>query len=386
MKVAIIIERFDIALGGAERSVSELADELSNMGIEVDILAAKGESQSQNIHILCHNHNSKRTSLDVFEKEISLHIQQHKYDIVHSTLPISFADVYQPRGGSFAEAIRQNARSYQNRFLVEFKQLTSLFNIRRNKMLMAEKNLCRKNSKLIVAALSNYVRHQFVSHYNFPDARIKVIANGVKVEGEIEQTRIDKAKTILPPEWNKPGNAVFVFAANNFRLKGLDCLLKAWSKMIPNNTSRTARLIVAGRDKRINCYRNYADKLGLNDKVQFAGSVEDIRGLLAVCNAAVLPTFYDPASRFILEAISLNIPSITTRYNGSSEFIAKPSYGIVIDSAVNISALARAVKDLCGTEIENKIRQSLKEDKLYEKVSIKRHCRQLLKLYEQIVN
>ena len=49
MKVAIIIERTDTALGGAERSVSQLADALIDNGIDVTILAAKGSVKSENI-------------------------------------------------------------------------------------------------------------------------------------------------------------------------------------------------------------------------------------------------------------------------------------------------------------------------------------------------
>lgn len=37
-----IIERTDVALGGAERSISEVADALSVLGLEVHLLAAKG--------------------------------------------------------------------------------------------------------------------------------------------------------------------------------------------------------------------------------------------------------------------------------------------------------------------------------------------------------
>jgi hypothetical protein len=40
-KIAIIIERANIALGGAERSVFELAAALKAHGLEVDILAAR---------------------------------------------------------------------------------------------------------------------------------------------------------------------------------------------------------------------------------------------------------------------------------------------------------------------------------------------------------
>ncbi len=53
IKVALIVERADIDLGGAERSLFELACQLSALGVKVTILAAKGQADAENTHILC---------------------------------------------------------------------------------------------------------------------------------------------------------------------------------------------------------------------------------------------------------------------------------------------------------------------------------------------
>ena len=68
LKVAIVIERADIALGGAERSVFELAPALTARGLDVEILVAKGQTKAKNIHILCADAGGKRTSYSAFEK------------------------------------------------------------------------------------------------------------------------------------------------------------------------------------------------------------------------------------------------------------------------------------------------------------------------------
>ena len=56
-KIAIIIERAEIILGGAERSVFELAGALTACGLETHIIAAKGQTNtlgcySQRVQIL----------------------------------------------------------------------------------------------------------------------------------------------------------------------------------------------------------------------------------------------------------------------------------------------------------------------------------------------
>jgi hypothetical protein len=112
-KIAIIIERADIALGGAERSVFEMTTALSGLGLEVDILAAKGRANTKNIHILCQDSPGKRVHHFTFAKALKKHLSENHYDIIHSVLPFDFADIYQPRGGTYAESILHNAVSYQ---------------------------------------------------------------------------------------------------------------------------------------------------------------------------------------------------------------------------------------------------------------------------------
>ena len=42
----------------------------------------------------------------------------------------------------------------------------------------------------------------------------------------------------------------------------------------------------------------------------------------------VHPTFYDPCSLVVLEALACGLPVITTRYNGASELLHPPARGI----------------------------------------------------------
>ena len=81
-KIALIIERADIALGGAERSVFELATALSALGLKVDILAARGQTNAENIHILCRNGPGKRTCYFPFAKVLKKHLSENQYDIM----------------------------------------------------------------------------------------------------------------------------------------------------------------------------------------------------------------------------------------------------------------------------------------------------------------
>jgi UDP-glucose:(heptosyl)LPS alpha-1,3-glucosyltransferase len=386
-KIALIIERMDVTLGGAERSVFELAAALSALGLEVDILAAKGQTNAKNIHILCQNTQGKRTRYFTFAKALKKHLSENHYDIIHSILPFDFADVYQPRGGSFAEAILRNAASYQNKLIESYKRITAFTNFRRTILLRAERRLCKSPNGPVIVALSKYVAEQFKKHYSANDNRIIVIPNGIKINKHIDADQADRLRSQILAELNlkETDNPVFfLFVANNFRLKGLACFIKAMQLVSQdNNTKRKAYLIVAGND-RAHKYRRLAKKLNVHKQIIFLGPVRRIQNALSITNVAVLPSFYDPSSRYILEAIAAGKPVITTRFNGAADLFVNGRHGKVIDRAENIAALAQAINFFIDTNNIQKASQAIVEDNLEEKVSISRVAEQLIPVYESI--
>ena len=386
-KIALIIERTDVALGGAERAVFELAAALSALGLEVDTLAAKGQTNAKNIHILCQNTPGKRTCYFTFAKALKKHLSDNHYDIIHSVLPFDFADVYQPRGGSFAESILRNAASYQNKFIESYKRITAFANFRRTILLRAERRLCKDSNGPVIVALSEYVAEQFKKHYGAGDDRIVIIPNGIKINKRIDTDQANNLRSQILTQLGlkEADNPVFfLFVANNFRLKGLACLIKAMQLISPDSTERKAYLIVAGNG-RARKYRRLAKKLNVHRKIIFSGDVRHIQNVLSIIDIAVLPTFYDPSSRYILEAIALGKPVITTKFNGAADLFVNDRHGKVIDSAENIPALAQAISFFTDTNNIQKTSQAIVEDNLEEKVSIARVAEQLITLYESIL-
>jgi UDP-glucose:(heptosyl)LPS alpha-1,3-glucosyltransferase len=386
-KIALITERADITLGGAERSVFELAVALSAHELKVDILAAKGRTNSKNIYILCRQHSGTRTCYFTFEKALRKHLKENHYDIIHSVLPFDFADIYQPRGGTYAESILRNAVSYQNKFIASYKRVMAFANFRRTMLLRAEKKLCKNPHGPIIAAVSHYVAEQFKRHYNLDAQRIVVIPNGIRINKRIDTPKAEKLRTqilarLAVKEADDP--VFFLFVANNFRLKGLDPLIKAMQLASRNNAARHAYLIIAGRGKS-NKYRHLAGKLGLDRKIVFLGHLRHIQNALSIVDVAVLPTFYDPSSRYILEALAAHRPVITTEFNGATDLFVNNRHGKIIDSPENISALAEAICCFADKNNIQKASQAIIADNLEEKVSIGRVTQQLTSVYKSIL-
>jgi len=378
-KVAIIIERSDIALGGAERSVFELRAALSALDFDVDILSAKGKANAKRIHVLCENLHGKRMNFFVFEKELKIFLSENKYDIIHSVLPFDFADVYQPRGGSYAETIIRNAASYQNKFTEYYKNLTAVTNTRRTTLLRAERKLAQANNGPVIAALSQYVAEQFKQHYNTSPQRIVIIPNGVKTDMPPHEKQADnfRSQILARLELKEADNPVLLFfVANNFRLKGLPTLINAMHIVEKKHTQRRAYLLVAGHDKKYQAQ---------SKNILFLGPLNHIHDALSITDVAVLPTFYDPSSRFILEALAAGKPVITTRYNGACDLFTDNRHGKVIDNPADAEALAEAIEFFTNTTNIENASKAIAEDNLRENISINRAAKQLAQLYESIL-
>ena len=386
-KIAIIIERANTVLGGAERSVFELAAALSRFGFEVHILTAKGQTEAKNIHILCQDKPGRRTGFFTFEESLKKHLSENRYLLIHSVLPFDFADVYQPRGGAYAESILRNAASYQSKLLESYKKLTAFTNFRRSILLRAERKLASGPNGPVIAALSEYVADQFKQHYGTDVERIAVIPNGVKTDKHINTNQTDRLRTqILAKLGLKEADnpVLLLFAANNFRLKGLGVLIKAMAAADRYDTKRKSYLIVAGKGH-AHKYRQIARRLKIHKKIIFLGQIRHIQNALSVTDVAILPTFYDPSSRYILEALAAGNPVITTRFNGAADLFVNNRHGKVIDKPEDISALTEAIVYFTDTKNIEKASQAIAEDNIEEQVSIRRAAKQLVAVYESIL-
>lgn len=388
MKVAIIIEQADVALGGAERSVTELAGGLRALGVDTTLLVAKGNMNVKYYKYLCNDRPGRRITHKNFGQALEKHLSENSYDIVHSTLPFAFADIYQPRGGSYKETIIRSAAGCRSDFMYHFKTLTHWLNRRRYEWLKAEQELCKPHHKTIIAALSEYVRQQYINHYGIDDSRIVVIANGVKVHKDISSDAVEvmRHNLLLKLRLKEADEPVFyLFAANNFRLKGLSCAIEAMGELQRRDVENRAYLLVAGSGG-VDKYKALAQSLGVGNKVLFLGPLKDTQTAMRVADVNILPTFYDPASRIIIEGLSVPMPVITTAYNGAADLFVNNRHGIVVDEPDNITALADAMEHYLDKQARKAAKEAIIADNLEDSVSIERHIRQLLSLYEKIIS
>jgi UDP-glucose:(heptosyl)LPS alpha-1,3-glucosyltransferase len=121
-----------------------------------------------------------------------------------------------------------------------------------------------------------------------------------------------------------PHEVVGLFAAMNYQLKGLEPLLHATQRMLARpefaGIAPAFRLLVVGKPE-AGAYRRLARRLGIADSLCFVGYCPEMRNAYFAADFLVHPTFYDPCSLVVLEALACGLPVITSRYNGASELM-----------------------------------------------------------------
>ena len=118
----------------------------------------------------------------------------------------------------------------------------------------------------------------------------------------------------------QPEETVALFAAMNYRLKGLEPLLRAVA-LLPSESP--FRLLVAGGSDTA-VFERLARRLKIAERVRFVGYCADMRNCYFAADFFVHPTFYDPCSLVVMEALACGLPVITTRYNGAAEVMHPP--------------------------------------------------------------
>ncbi|MGD8452077.1 MAG: glycosyltransferase family 4 protein [Phycisphaerae bacterium] len=387
MKVAIVQETVDARRGGAETSTLEMARGLASLGLDVSILCRAAppdvvdEPRLRVVRLRAGGLSRTLRTFSFLRAVLRQRLREH-FDIIHAVTPCLAANVYQPRGGTYHETIERNLALIDSDGLRALKRFASHFNLRRRFLLNMEETLLRKRRhRVFVAALSAYVQRQVIEGYGFPAERTPIVFNGVDI-APLSDEEIGAACVAVRTRLHlEPNTPVVLFAAHNFKLKGLAELIRAWS--LPAAGATAGRhLIVAGRDRQ-GSYRRLASKLGAAETIHFVGADLPIRELYAGADALAHPTWYDPCSRVVLEALSLGLPVVTTRHNGAAEVMQADHHGVVVESAADVPALAAAIDRV----LDPGVRAACWADaeRLREQVSMARHVRELRQLYTTVV-
>ncbi|NLX13218.1 MAG: glycosyltransferase family 4 protein [Phycisphaerales bacterium] len=386
MHVALVMERIETWRGGAETSTLQFVHHLVALGCRVSIVTASYAPSTPLYTIVPIRANrwlrAVRTWL--FAHRAAAYVRQQDFDIVHSITPCMAADVYQPRGGTVPETLARNL-ALRPRGRRGLKLLGQKSSLKYRVVGGLERRLLTRRPSPMVIAISRYVREQLARDYGLDSASVRLIFNGVDPDPVAPAQRREDRWRIRRQYHLADEDVLLLFVANNFKLKGAGRLLESLAKLRKNDEAGRfgrVRALLAGRDDPAG-YIAQAQRMGLADQVIFAGPTQRINAFYHAADVLVHPTYYDPCSRVVLEAMSAGLPVITTRYNGAAELIREGQEGYVIDSPDDTDALADRIGRL--TDPAQRQACAARAAKAAENCTMRRHAEQVVALYEEII-
>ena len=186
------------------------------------------------------------------------------------------------------------------------------------------------------------------------------------------------------PRPRPAGDRFVLFVGRLEERKGVEYLLEAFAGLGARH--RDVRLVVVGRGARRPALEAHARRLGLADRVEFAGWVDhaEIGRYYERCALFVLPSIftadggYEPFSNAVMEAMACGAPAVTTTANGvAADVIDSGVNGLVVperDVAALRAALLRLLDDPEAAEALGRagwetVRREFNVDRMAERFS-----------------
>ncbi len=170
-----------------------------------------------------------------------------------------------------------------------------------------------------------------------PEDKIRVIYWGLRLPE-------NPSLGCLRPKLGLPESAnLLVTVASLIHRKGLDVLLEAVSdlfKKYPN-----WNLLVVGAGPLLENLQELAQSLNIDQQTRFLGMSHDVNGILAECDAFVLPSRNEDLPSAILEAMSLSLPVVATDVGSVSDLVVPHKTGLLVppDEPVALRSALEAV-------------------------------------------
>ena len=380
MKIAMIIERMDPSGGGRETSTAQVAAALAGRGHDVTVICQRGSWRGEGVELrrLGSRGLLRIDRLRNFVADVRKQIGLERFDIVHATLPIPGANVYQPRGGTI---VGQTAASRRKRGLFGpvHAILFERFNACRRYLGRLERQVVA-DQRTACLAVSEMVAREFRNGLGRAD-NLHVVYNAVDIPQAGAELRADWRAELREKLRISESGLVFVTAATNFALKGVDHAIRALGKWCSRRKFAVdAHLVMIGSETPQD-YHRIAGGYQVADRVTFVKPTDEMFKWYSAADVCILLSWYDPCSRVVLEAVRWGLPAITTAYNGAAEVLAQGA-GVVIDSPKDKFAIVAAMNELTDPQTRGPYVQAC--SRLGDSLSIERHTDELLEVYAEV--
>lgn len=350
----------ELALGGAETVVLELARDARRRGDDVAVAAARGPLEDElravgAAHFELPAPGRSPRALARANGWLTAAIRRFAPDLVHA---------HNPKIGALAALAARRVRSVPRPALV-----TTHHGVPPAQARLAALALRASDH---VVAVSEALERALVA-YRFPPARLTVIPNGVRAV----EPPTDAERARLREELGGEGRPLVTAVGRLVPQKAHARLLDAAAAARGHGVD--ARFVIVGDGPLRQELEGRARALGLDGAVCFTGIRRDARAIVASSALLVFASDWEGLSLAALEALAAGVPVVSTDVAGSAELLASGA-GLVVRR--DPAAIAQAIAELLA-DPERRARMSEEGRRLHaERFSTERMLAAYRTVYE----
>jgi len=172
------------------------------------------------------------------------------------------------------------------------------------------------------AAISVDIERQWL-RLGVPPSKMIRMASGVDADHFRPGPPKVEVEATLPP---RPR---VVFTGRLHPQKNLDLLLEAWPTVA---RSAGASLILVGDGEERERLVDKARSMGLKDRIQFVGKVDDPAEYLRAADVFALPSVAEGMSNSLLEAMATGLPCLASAIGGNTDLLEQGEAGMLLPS------------------------------------------------------
>lgn len=181
-----------------------------------------------------------------------------------------------------------------------------------------------------IIAISEAVKTYTCRYLGLPSSLLTTIHYGIDpapYENVCERARIQ-----VRAEWQVPPNAIVIGSVARFvPQKALHVLLKAYAHYLAY-ARQESRLVLVGRGPLQSALTSLAHRLGIEDKVVWAGFREDMPAVMKAFDIFALPSSYEGFGLVLLEAMAAKLPVLASRVSAIPEIVHHEVTGLLCES------------------------------------------------------
>ena len=201
---------------------------------------------------------------------------------------------------------------------------------------------------------------------------------------EVKNVKVIQNPICFHPSEQAPLDTKKVLAVGRLTYqKGFDRLLAAWGQIAAQVPGWT--LVFAGDGELRDELQAQADRVGISDRIQFAGNVRDIASWYANASVVALSSHYEGLPMVLLEAQAFGVPAVSFDCPcGPSEVIRDGENGFLVPDG-DVDALAAALLRIMEND-EERIRMGQNAFRDASRWDIETIMPQWIRLFEETLS